>query len=56
MCESLHIGINNYAILKNEEVFSQVKNSHKEAKEYYKFFKEELKYHHVNIITDEEIN
>jgi hypothetical protein len=51
----LHIGINNYAVLKEKE-FASVKESHNEAKAYLKFFKEDLNYHNSDIITDEEID
>ena len=50
----MHIGINNYGILKNDKDFPSIKESHNEAKAYFKFFKEELKYHDAQIITDED--
>jgi hypothetical protein len=49
----LHIGINRYGCLKNDE-FAQVNDSHNEAREYYRFFKHDLKYHVVSTITDAE--
>ena len=49
----MHIGINNYGCLKNEE-FAQVNDSHNEAREYYQFFKHDLKYKNVSTITDAE--
>ena len=51
----MHIGINNYGLLENEE-FKQVNDSHNEAREYYQFFKHDLKYHNVSTITDAENN
>jgi hypothetical protein len=51
----LHIGINRYGILENEE-FKQINDSHNEAREYYQFFKHDLKYHNVSTITDAENN
>lgn len=48
----MHIGFNNYEDLKEPEEFKQVTESHIEVETYYKFFKEELKYHKAVKITD----
>ncbi len=52
LCQSLHIGINNYAELK-ERNFSSDLNSHKDVEKLKEFFKNQLHYHRVMTIKDE---
>ena len=52
VCQSLHIGINNYATLNSYE-FQNVFKSHEDVARYSEFFKKELRYDKVVSITDQ---
>ena len=51
MCQSLHIGLNNYEKPKNKK-FSEVYESHNDVERYTQLFKE-LRYDRVLTIIDE---
>jgi hypothetical protein len=51
LCQSFHIGINNYGGLKHKE-YQNVYESHNDVEKYKNFFKNDLKYHKVYAHTD----
>jgi hypothetical protein len=52
VCQSLHIGFNNYAALNSHE-FQNVEESYNDVARYSEFFKNELRYEKVVSITDQ---